>query len=234
MSRIWRSSGAAIIDADEIAREVVRPGRPAYMLIRWKFGRGFFHNDGTLDRAALGRAVFQDRTKRRCLNRITHPFIVMEMLRKLVYAVLFRWHPLVILDTPLLFESKTLLPICSATVVVTCRPQQQLDRLLTRSRAGGDQSELAEEDAQKRIDAQMPLSEKCLRASYVLDNSGSVADLENNAKHLLQELQPSAAGEVCFRIVMIGLVSKVAFRTASRVLARTTGPTIDAYETITV
>jgi dephospho-CoA kinase len=136
VSRAWSSVGVPIIDADAIARDVVRPGRPALRLIRWRFGRKILLSDGTLDRAALGRLIFADSAKRRALNRIMHPFIIATMLGKLVYALLIRFHPVVILDAPLLFESRTLVPLCNSTVVVYCSPEDQLRRLLNRSKSG--------------------------------------------------------------------------------------------------
>lgn len=219
VSQVWRAASIPVIDADEIARDVVRPGRPALLLIRLFFGVSVLQVDGSLDRAALGRVVFNDAAKRRKLNMIMHPFIITRMIRGLLYHTVIRLNPVVILDTPLLFESGTLLPLCSKKVVVSCSPEQQLNRLLERSRneaAVNGGPILTEDDARSRINSQMPLGDKVARADHVIDNSGTPEDLTNAAKRLLHELQPSPAGEACFRMFVIGIFARVVLQIARR------------------
>jgi dephospho-CoA kinase len=203
VSRVWKDAGVAVIDADEIAREVTQPGSIALCLVRWRFGRDVFHADGALNRTALGRLIFADPSKRRRLNAVTHPFIIAAMIRQLVVAAVFRMRTIIVLDTPLLYESGTLLPFCSSVVVVACAPEQQLERLVKRS-----QGELTEQEARDRISSQMPLAEKVSRAHHVLDNSRDVANLEADALKLLENLAPSPAGELCFRVLIGTLVVK--------------------------
>jgi dephospho-CoA kinase len=220
VSRAWSSVGVPIIDADAIARDVVRPGRPALRLIRWRFGRKILLSDGTLDRAALGRLIFADSAKRRALNRIMHPFIIATMLGKLVYALLIRFHPVVILDAPLLFESRTLVPLCNSTVVVYCSPEDQLRRLLNRSKSGPDGTTLSEREARDRIASQMPLSAKVARATHVFDNSQSIEAAQSSALELLDELRPSPAGEACFRIAVLAVAGRLAWGIVRAILFR--------------
>jgi dephospho-CoA kinase len=212
VSRTWNAAGAKIIDADEVARAVVRPGGLVLRLIRWQFGREVTNSDGTLNRAALGQLIFADASKRRRLNLIMHPFITASMLRRLMVALVIRFEPVVVLDTPLLYESVTLLPLCNATVVVACTAEQQLQRLLQRSRddaRGGRGSALTEGQAKDRIAAQMPLSDKVARAQYVLNNTESQQELQKSARKLLSSLRPAPAGELAFRALVIGSTAKL-------------------------
>lgn len=212
VSKIWREAGARVIDADEVARDIVRPGRPALRFIRWRFGPDVINLDGTLNRTALGQLIFSDASKRRQLNFIMHPFIIASIGRRLAFALVILFEPVVILDTPLLYESKTLLPFCNATVVVACTEEQQLERLLLRSQEdarAGMGTALTEEQARNRISAQLPLSHKVTRAQHVLDNSQSEVFLRENAKILLSSLRPSPAGELAFRALVIGFAVKV-------------------------
>lgn len=211
VASVWKSAGIYIIDADAIAREVVAPGQPALWLIRCRFGPSVIQADGALDRAALGRIVFSDASARAALNLRIHPFIVCTMLSRLATAILFRCKTIVVLDTPLLYESKTLLPFCSQVVVVSCEPEQQISRMLVRD---GESKGVSEEDARKRLASQMPLEEKVRRADLIIDNSGDTEQLKERALQVLNELQPSAAGELAFRALVCGVAARIAVRIA--------------------
>lgn len=166
--RLADHHGIPVIDADAIAREVVAPGRPALWLIRRTFGPSVLTADGALDRPRLGALVFGDPAARRRLNRITHPFIVAKMGWRLAVALLVRRAPVVVLDTPLLFETRNLLPLCTTTVVVLCSREQQLTRLMARS-----EGSLTKAQANDRISSQMALTDKAALANFVIDNRGS-------------------------------------------------------------
>ena len=170
--RLAEHHAIPVIDADAIAREVVAPGRPALWLIARTFGRDVLTADGALDRPRLGEMVFGDAAARARLNRITHPFIIGMMAWRLGVALLVRRAPLVVLDTPLLFETRNLLPLCTVTVVVTCSREQQLERLMARS-----DGTLTEVQAEQRIASQMPLEQKAQMADFVIDNGGAAVDL---------------------------------------------------------
>lgn len=188
VSVIWRRAGVQVIDADAVARSVVLPGRLAHRLIRLSFGPSVFHPDNTLNRPALGRLIFATPSARSRLDAITHPLITLSMLTALARALLAR-SSVVVLDTPLLFETRVLVPFCSTVVVVRCAEAQQLDRLRTRDAA------LSEGEARARIGAQMPLDDKVRRVGFVLDNGGSVQRLERDALELLERLKPSDRAE---------------------------------------
>ncbi|KAL8563256.1 hypothetical protein ACOMHN_046839 [Nucella lapillus] len=162
---MFRMLGTPVIDADKIARDVVEPGRPAWKKIREQFGEDMCLEDGQLDRAKLGSLVFSDASKRRQLNSITHPEIRSAMFWK-IFLCFIKGYQFVVLDIPLLFESRNMISFVSYIVVVSCTEGQQLQRLMSRN-------QFSRAEAERRIDAQMPLMEKRRLASCVIDNSGT-------------------------------------------------------------
>lgn len=207
VSALWSSSGVYIIDADVIAREVVKPGRPALFLIRKRFGPNVINLDGTLNRSALGDLIFSDSSLRTALNRRVHPFVILSILSRLISAVFLQWRSVIVLDIPLLYESKTLLLFCSKVVVVACEPEQQIERMVKRD---GNAKGLTEQEARKRLEAQMPLTEKVHRADVVIDNSGAHEQLKEKAAQVLDQLQPSPVGELVFRGLICAGAAKFA------------------------
>ncbi|PKK19049.1 dephospho-CoA kinase domain containing [Columba livia] len=129
---VLRELGCAVIDADAIAREVVRPHCKAYGRIVRCFGTEILSANGEINREALGNIIFSQPEKRQLLNSITHPEILKEMLKQILkYFV--RGYRYVILDIPLLFETKTLTKFMKYTVLVYCGPPTQLSRLMRRN-----------------------------------------------------------------------------------------------------
>lgn len=156
--------GAEVIDADQLARDVVEPGQPALDEIVKRFGSEILLPDGRLDRPKLGRIIFADAVARAALNAITHPRI-RERMDAAVTARRER-EGVLILDIPLLYENARTTPV-EKVIVVWVDPQTQIRRLLER---GG----LTSEEARQRMAAQMPLDEKRALADHVIDNSGSL------------------------------------------------------------
>ena len=173
--------GARTIDADVLAHEAVVAGRPGFEAVVRRFGPGVVGPDGQLDRAALGRIVFDDARARRDLETIVHPA---------VYEGVFRWFaaagdaPVGIADIPLLFETNRQIDF-DAVVVTACTPDRQLQRLSNRG--------LSKDDAARRISAQMPLEEKVRRADYVIDTSGTFADTDTQIDQVWTALTARAA-----------------------------------------
>ncbi|CAL1528477.1 unnamed protein product [Lymnaea stagnalis] len=166
VTKIFREDlNCACIDADIIARKVVEPGKPAYKKIRSEFGDEILLMDGKLNRDKLGSIIFHDAEKRQKLNAIVHPAIKKQMLWEICLYFL-KGYQFVILDIPLLFETKQMLPYISFSIVVFCHEDQQLQRLMERNK-------LSEEDARARMRAQLSLSEKCSLCTYTIDNTGS-------------------------------------------------------------
>ncbi|XP_036614076.1 dephospho-CoA kinase domain-containing protein isoform X2 [Trichosurus vulpecula] len=167
--QVFRDLGCAVIDADAIAHQVVKPGYPAYHRIVQAFGHEILLKNGEINRQALGSIIFRQSEKRKLLNAITHP------------EIRYRY---VILDIPLLFETKTMLRFMKHTVVVYCDPQTQLSRLMQRNG-------LSQEEAEERIAAQLPLEEKRQLAQHILDNSGEWEVTRRQTLHLHSQLEDS-------------------------------------------
>ncbi|CAH0520945.1 unnamed protein product [Peronospora belbahrii] len=182
VSNVFRASGAVIIDADVVAREVVMPGRGAYKEIVHCFGTGVLHeHDATINRAKLGAIIFSDPTQRKKLDTATHKHILWEMFKQLVYQRLICRKRLVVLDAPLLFETKVLEYFCYPTIVVVCSDTNELSRLMKRDK-------ITRQDAEKRIKSQMNLHEKVSKADLVIQNDGTLDELLLHTHETLQLL----------------------------------------------
>ncbi|TMW71898.1 dephospho-CoA kinase [Alteribacter natronophilus] len=165
-----------VVDADRIARDVVEPGQPAYGKIVRAFGEEVLFEDGTLNRKALGSIIFNDEEKRNTLNSIVHPAVREEMKRQRD-DWLHRGYAHVVLDIPLLIESE-LDYLVDKSLLVYVDEQTQLTRLMERDQAG-------EADARSRIRSQMPLGDKRARVNETVDNTGTVAETEEQVKNVL-------------------------------------------------
>lgn len=165
VGRMLTDRGAALIDLDRIAREVVEPGREPLRLIAERFGSAVLNEDGTLNRSRLGEIVFASEEERKALEGITHPAIRAVMRERM--EALQREEPkrLVVVDVPLLYESR-LQSYFQQVMVVYVPRAVQLERLMERNG-------LSEAEALRRIDAQMDIEEKRRMADIVIDNSGS-------------------------------------------------------------
>jgi dephospho-CoA kinase len=167
--------GAVLIDADQVAREVVAPGGPAYQPLIDRFGEGIVAADGTIDRQALAAVAFADEETRLELNAITHPAIGMAMLRERdAYA---ETDDIVILAIPLLKALHRDTVRLHEVVVVDCPTDVALERLLT-------QRDFDRTDAEARIRSQISREERVEEADYVLDNSGDRDALEVEVEKL--------------------------------------------------
>ena len=173
VSRMLAAAGAHVVDADQLAREVVEPGQPAWEAIVEHFGRGILLADRRIDRERLGDMVFHDPAKKALLDRIVHPAVFDAMARRL--ARLEKEDPggVAILDIPLLFETGKERGL-DEVVLVYAPEAVQRERLMRRNG-------LSFEAAEARINAQMPIEEKRRRAAVVIDNSG---DLEATRKQV--------------------------------------------------
>ena len=175
--------GAVVVDADQVAREVVEPGQPALEEIVATFGPGVLLGDGRLDRPKLAEIIFEDPVERARLNAITHPRIRTRM------DELIKAHRsgagVLIVDIPLLYENERRTAV-EKVIVVWVDPQTQLRRI--RQRDG-----LSAEAARQRIAAQMPLDAKRARADHVIDNSGTREDTRRQVEAIYHLYAPAAA-----------------------------------------
>ena len=182
VSRRLAAYGAVIIDADLIAREVVAPGTDGLAEVVAAFGAGVLAPGGALDRSALGDIVFADKDKLERLNSIVHPRVGSRM-RELEDTA--RPGSVIIHDVPLIAENG-LASAYDLVVVVDVPPRIQLDRLV---RLRG----MSREQARARMAAQASREQRLAVASIVLDNSGSLAELDREVGELWAELRRRAA-----------------------------------------
>jgi dephospho-CoA kinase len=174
--------GAPVLRADDLAREVVRPGTPVLEAIREAFGPEVLLPDGSLDRAAMARRVFSDPEARRRLEALTHPAI-RARAEAWIGEARRRGAPAVVYEVPLLFEVGLHRPGggIDRIWVVAARPEVQLERLMRRDG-------LAEAEARARLAAQWPLEAKVRGAHRVFWNDGPPEDLERAVVQAWQEL----------------------------------------------
>lgn len=178
VSRLFRERGIPIIDADLIARTVVEPGGKAIEGVRAAFPKCFVGD--VLNRPALGREIFHDEAKRQQLNQLMHPAIREEMNEQMrTYEA--SGEPVVILDIPLLFEG-TMLDLVDYSVVVYCREEIQLMRLMERNG-------LTKEEALARIRSQIPIEDKKHQADFLINNNGALGDLPPQINRLVEQFQ---------------------------------------------
>lgn len=173
-----RHLGARVIDADALAHEVMASGTPIWQRVINIFGRGILDEKGEIVRAKLADVVFNDPKALRALEEIVHPAVVERVQRLIAEAE----EPVVVVEAIKLIESG-LADRCDALWVVTCRRQQQMQRLM-------EQRYLREDQARARIMAQPPQAEKIFRADVVIDNSGT---LEQTWEQVRQQWQKVAA-----------------------------------------
>jgi dephospho-CoA kinase len=162
--------GAHLVDADQIARDVVEPGQPALAALVERFGDGILDADGRLDRAALAAVAFVDDDARKALNGITHPAIGAEMLRRLGAVQEEDPEGVAVLDIPLLAEGGRERYALQGVIVVDTPVDVAVERLV-RLR-GFDEA-----DARARVAAQATREERRAIADVVIDNSGAANDL---------------------------------------------------------
>ncbi|MEH7545077.1 dephospho-CoA kinase [Neobacillus vireti] len=167
VSNMLKEMSITVIDADVEARLAVMKGEPAYKKIIAEFGEGILLENGEIDRQKLGAIIFHQADKRKRLNEITHPEVRRRMLEQVEIAKRNN-EEVVVLDIPLLFESK-LTAMVEKTLLVYVDIDIQLQRLVERNN-------LTITDAEARISSQMPLSEKIKLADAVINNNGTLEE----------------------------------------------------------
>ena len=180
VAKMFKKCGAIVIDADELARDVVLPGTPAWREIVKVFGRDILNPDRSINRQAIGAIVFRNKAKRRKLEQIIHPRVAREQRRRTRAAAKKDPHAVVIYDVPLLFEAGIDKRV-NKTIVVTADQETQIARLRTRN--GFTRTE-----AIRRIKSQLPLAKKVARADYVLDGTMKRPLLSKVAAKTFQQL----------------------------------------------
>ena len=180
VSEMLRQCGALIIDADILAREVVRPDMPASREIRQLLGSAAFRADGNLDRAAVASIVFSDKQLRKKLEAIIHPHVIRRMRAETEHRRRSDPDAVIVQDVPLLLETGMEREL--QTVIVVYVPQNvQLQRLMQRDA-------LSQSQALARIAAQMSLEEKRALADIVIDNSDSLEHTRTQVESIYRKL----------------------------------------------
>ena len=180
VTSVFAELGCHVLDADQTAREEVMPGTAGLAAVVREFGEGVLAPDGTLDRASMAAIVFADEQKRLRLNFLLHPFIIARQ-----DEILREWeredpHGIAIVDAALMIESGGYKRF-DKLIVVHCRPEVQLERLMLRNK-------LTLAEAQQRIASQMPQEEKQRYADYLIDTSDGFEPTRKRTVEVYNEL----------------------------------------------
>jgi dephospho-CoA kinase len=185
VTSVFAELGCRVLDADRTAREVVAAGSPGLRAVAEAFGTEILQADGTLDRARLGAIVFADEAQRLLLNSILHPFIIAAQDEQLQEWEAEDAHGIAVVDAALMIESGGYKRF-DKLIVVHCRPEIQLERLMVRNA-------ISREEAARRIKAQMPQEEKMRYADFLIDSSAGFDDTRRRTREVYEELLNLAA-----------------------------------------
>jgi dephospho-CoA kinase len=185
ISQIWKEEGAYLIDADQIARELVQPDTDIWKELVRIFGKEILKRNGSIHRRKLGSRVFSDPEKRNLLNQILHPRIIGEMNRRAREIGQKDPEAIVVIDAALLVETGYYREM-DQVIVVTATEAQQIERL--RSRTG-----LKEKEARKILSSQIATEERVRIADFVIRNEGSLEETRRRAEEVFQELKRMAS-----------------------------------------
>ena len=180
VSSLLALRGAVVVDADGVYAGMTGPGGAAIEPLRARFGDSVIRPDGSLDRPALAAIVFNDPAARLDLNQITHPLIGAGIAERM--AAEAETDHIVILDVPLLLDSKRLRPDLAGVIVVDAPIEVAVRRLV-------ELRQMSEDDARARIAAQVSREERLARADFVIDNRGSIAELEDETERAWEWIQ---------------------------------------------
>ena len=178
---IFRELGCHVLDADETAREVVEPGTKGLAEIVENFGDEILSADGSLDRKKMGRIVFAEEGKRQLLNSIVHPLVIDAQNTWIEQCEQDDPDGIAIVDAALMIESGGYKRF-DKLIVVWCRPEIQLERLMLRDRLSAD-------EASRRVAAQMPQEEKKSYADYLIDTSNGFEDTRDQTTEIFSRLR---------------------------------------------
>jgi dephospho-CoA kinase len=173
-----KESGVPMVDADVLSREVVAPGTPGLAAVRRRFGPDAVRRDGTMDRVRIAQIVFKDKRARLDLEAIIHPAVQKAIDE--FFATLPKRTPFAVADIPLLFETGRENQF-NAVVVVACPRELQQQRLMERNK-------LSKEDAERRLNAQLPIDQKVKKATHVIRTDGTFEQTDAQVADLIKKL----------------------------------------------
>lgn len=185
VTSVFGELGCRVLDADMTAREAVAAGTQGLRAVVAAFGAEILQPDGTLDRARLGTIVFADEQKRLLLNSILHPFIIAAQDEQLQQWEAEDQGGIAIVDAALMIESGGYKRF-DKLIVVYCRPEIQLERLMARNA-------ISREEATRRINAQMPQDEKKRYADFLIDSSFGFEDTRRRTAEVYRQLREVSA-----------------------------------------
>jgi dephospho-CoA kinase len=180
VAQMFVALGAHLIDFDKLAHEVQEPGKPAWKEIVKYFGDGILNQDDTINRNRLAQIVFTDKKELEALNNIVHPLVYNLWQERLAKIKRQAEHAIVLSDVPLLFEGK-MQDLFDLTMLILISPAEQIIRLMARNGLSSD-------EAQIRLQSQMPIADKIGLADIVIDNSGDIAQTEKKVAEIWQQL----------------------------------------------
>ena len=180
VASFFKDADIPVIETDQIAKSVLAKGSDVFQRVVEHFGDAILLSEGTINRKALGEIIFQDEKERAWLNAQVHPE-VRSIAR--TQADLFKkeGHALIVVDVPLLFEAKFDRDV-DETLVISVPKEIQLERLMARDH-------ISKAYAMKKIQSQMPLKEKRKKATYVIDNRGSILHTKKQFNDILSTIQ---------------------------------------------
>jgi dephospho-CoA kinase len=185
VAAMLRELGFPVIEADQVAHQVMEPGQPAYNEVVAVFGGAILDSDKRINRRSLAAMVFNDHEKLTRLNGIIHPRVQEEMLRMFAELAKSGKHAAAFVEAALIFEAG-LHKELDGVVVAWCLPQQQLARLMERG--------LSEVEAGKRIAAQMPVAAKMALAAAKIDCSGALDETRRQVETFAERLRRTSSG----------------------------------------
>lgn len=181
VARFLEKWGAAVVDADQLARVAVEPGTPGLAALVERFGQGIVQDDGQLDREKLGTVIFTDPASKKFVESVLHPSIRTMWLDKLELLKRNPMLDLIVYVVPLFFESGAKYPEVKKVVLVTAPEEERIRRIT-------DRDGLSPEAARARLKAQLPDEEKRKRSDYVIPNDSTLSELEARTRLLFSEL----------------------------------------------
>lgn len=181
VGKLFQSLGAYVLDADEICRSLVEPEKPAWRETVDLLGNEIVKSDQTLDRRKIADIIFNDSDKKKALEAILHPRVMAE--EQAIYKDIRKGDPaaLVIIEAALLIESENYRKV-DKVVVIACDKETQIHRIMSKNT-------FSQEDAERRLQQQMPLEEKIKFADYVILNNSGLTELEEQVEALFHQLK---------------------------------------------
>jgi len=174
-----REAGVPVVDADVLSREVVAPGTPGLAAVRRRFGPDAVRRDGTMDRVRVGQIVFKDKRARLDLEAIIHPAV--QKAINAFFDALPKRTPFAVADVPLLYETGRDKEF-QTIIVVACPRDMQLQRVMERNK-------LSKEDAERRLNAQLPIDQKVKKATHVIKTDGTFDETNAQVDALIATLK---------------------------------------------